>query len=47
VIVGKQRIEEINQDGFIRFCTEDALKAEIGEETNVFILEIISHDRFG
>lgn len=43
----EQSIEEIDQDSFVGFGAEDPLEAEIGEETDIFVLEIVSHDWVG
>jgi len=47
MVVGEESIEEVNQYSFIRFGAEDAFEAKVGEETDVFVLQVIRHSQFG
>jgi hypothetical protein len=43
VMGGQKRVEEVDQQTFMRFCPEDAFEAKVGEETDVTILKRINH----
>ncbi len=45
VMGGQKRVEEVDQQTFMRFGAEDAFEAKVGEETDISVLEGINHAR--
>ena len=41
---GQKRVQKVDQQPFVRFSSEDAFEAKVGEEADVAVLEGINHE---